>query len=244
MTPPPLTTTHLLSIGALALLPSVLWLFYYLRQDVHPEPRVVIIKLFLAGMLLPPFIASAESAVQGWTVQFGFSSLALVFLMGAAFLEEAGKYLAALVIFYHNKEFDEPVDAMIYLIIVALGFAASENIIITLNTASVDPSQNLFALLSLRFLGATLLHTLASGIVGYFIARSHFLNERFAIIRGLSWAILLHSLFNFFILKIADKDQASQFVLPILSLLIGGSLIVAKDFQKLKKYGTSALTEL
>ena len=235
---------HSISLILMAFLPSLIWLFYYLRKDDHPEPTIVIMGLFLAGFLLPFFVGDLERAVQGWVASYAIAPLSFGFLVSAAFIEECAKYLVALIVYYRNREFDEPVDAMIYLIVVALGFAASENIIITLNTANVDPSQSLVALVSLRFLGATLLHTLTSGIVGYFIARSHFLNERFGIIRGLGFATFFHSVFNFFVLKIIDKGQASQFIPPILLLLIAGSIIVAKDFQRLKKYGTSALTEL
>lgn len=235
---------YLVSICAFALLPSILWLFYYLGQDEHPEPKLVIVKLFFAGMLLPPFIASLESAVQGWTVQFGLSPLALAFLAGAAFMEEAGKYLAALVVFYHNKEFDEPVDAMIYLVVVALGFAAGENILIALNAALRHTAQSIMLLLSLRFLGATLLHTLASGLVGYFIARSYFFKESFGALRGLLVATIVHAFFNFFILQSSPSEETfiPEYLLLALAILIGGVIVVLSDFRKLRRYGASNLT--
>jgi len=240
----PPNTLYLLEISGLALLPSALWLLYYLRQDVHAEPRSVILKLFLAGLLLPPFVASAESAVQGWVVAFGFSPLALIFLLGAASLEEIAKYLAALVIFYHNKEFDEPVDAMIYLVVVALGFAAGENIVVVLNTALHHPDESIALLLSLRFVGANLLHTLTSGIVGYFIARSYFFKEPLGSLRGLVIATVLHTFFNFFILQSSPGPNVflPQYILLTIALLIGGIVVVWSDFHKLKRYGVSNLT--
>lgn len=243
--PPPYTFFELAGFGLIALVPSLLWLAYYLRKDDHPEPKAVIARLFVAGALLPPFVGTIEWAAQQWVVQiFSATPIAFGFLVGAAFLEETAKYLAALVIFYHNKEFDEPVDAMIYLIVVALGFAASENAIITISTAIANPSENLILLISLRFIGATLLHTLASGIVGYFIARSYFLREPFGLLRGLIFATLIHTFFNFALLQGSTPTNgfAPGFILFVLALLVSGLLVILADFRKLKHYGVSNLS--
>lgn len=242
MNPSHYSIPGLIGVSVLAIIPSLAWLFYYLGKDDHPEPKSVIIKLFLAGFLLPPFVGIVEKAIQEWIVFFGASSLTLSFLVGAALLEEVAKYLVALVIFYHNKEFDEPIDAMIYLIVVALGFAASENIIITLATALEDPASSLLALLFLRFVGATFLHTLASGAIGYFIARGYFLKERFSLLKGLGLATFIHTFFNFFILKSSVTPPKPEFILLIIGLLLGSLVFILGDFRALKKYGVSRFT--
>ena len=33
-------------------LPSVIWLLFYLKRDVHPEPKGMILKIFFYGMLV------------------------------------------------------------------------------------------------------------------------------------------------------------------------------------------------
>ncbi len=239
----PFLTIHTLLLALLSFLPSAIWLLYYLGKDDNPEPKLIIVQLFLVGFVLPFFLGDLEHAAQGWLGAYGVSSLTFSFLLLAAFIEEGAKYLAALTIYYRNKEFDEPVDAMIYLIVTALGFAAAENLLYALVAINSDPSQNILLLIIFRFLGATLLHTLTSGIIGYFIARAHFLNESFGVIRGLIWATLVHALFNFFVLGI-KKESALQFLFLVILLLIGGSIIVMKDFKKLKQYGDSDLTQL
>ncbi len=35
----------------LGILPSIIWLLYYLKKDTHPEPRLMILKIFFWGML-------------------------------------------------------------------------------------------------------------------------------------------------------------------------------------------------
>ena len=108
-------------------LPSLIWLTYYLRKDIHPESGRMILKIFFYGMLaafpaillemgfsetltyysLPPFLLSILSA-----------------FIGVALVEEGLKYLIVNGEVLRNPEFDEPVDAMLYMIIAALGFAA------------------------------------------------------------------------------------------------------------------------
>jgi len=34
------------------ILPSFIWLIFYLRRDVHPEPKSMILKIFFYGMLI------------------------------------------------------------------------------------------------------------------------------------------------------------------------------------------------
>ena len=33
-------------------LPSLIWLFYYLAKDLHPEPKKMILKVFLYGVII------------------------------------------------------------------------------------------------------------------------------------------------------------------------------------------------
>ena len=56
-----------------------------------------------------------------------FFILSFVFLGVLAYIEEAVKYLAAKTSALRSKAFDEPVDAMVYLVVAALGFAAPQN---------------------------------------------------------------------------------------------------------------------
>lgn len=213
-------------------LPSIVWLLFYLQKDAHPEPKQIIIQLFLVGFLLAPFVAIGEVFLQ--TKIGGISttdlSFFILFIM-AAFWEEGTKYLAARALFHHEKEFDELTDAMVYLITVALGFAAAENILITSSFLLDHPGEDIMGLLLLRGVGATLLHTLSSGIVGYFLARSYFLKEKMSLAKGLILATAIHTFFNWFISK-SSLDHP-QFILPVILLLVGGLIAILRDFKKL-----------
>lgn len=237
-----ITFLSFFGIAILGTIPSLLWMYYYLRKDVHREPKSIIIQLFLIGFLLPPFVGFAEVMLQRNVGQLHQDSLLFAFIvLIAAFWEEVTKYLAARAIFHHEREFDELTDAMIYLIIVALGFAASENIIIVLDSLAKNPNQDIFRLLALRGVAPTLLHTLASGMVGYFLARTLFLKESYSLIKGFVSATAIHTLFNLFIMRIDSEnvrvDTGDQvFVFLVISLLSIGLAIILNDFYKLKRY--------
>ena len=122
-----------------------------------------------------------------------------------------------------RKDFDEPIDAMIYMIIAALGFATVENI------ASVARATNGFELVTLRFLGATFLHTLSSGLLGYYWALG-LLRKTVISFLAAGWfvATLLHSIFNALILIYGP-------VYPVTIFLVFIALFVLSDFEKLKR---------
>src|SRR3989338_11379966 len=112
-------------------LPVLLWLWFWLKEDCHPEPRKIIFLTFLAGAAIIPFAFLAEYAVikifisRGWA-SMNYYSVAIIFIFAA--IEEYFKYFAAKKAALQRKNFDEPIDGLVYLITAALGFAAVENI--------------------------------------------------------------------------------------------------------------------
>ncbi len=245
----------------LGLFPSIVWLAYYLRKDVHPEPRGVILSVFLGGMLIVPIAAIAEIAfsqfLEIWK-EGGMLKIVAWNFLGIALIEEIGKYAVVRWKVLRRKEFDEPIDAMIYLVIAALGFAALENVLILVSplvtnyfsgiTAGIEAvprfefSQAL-ELTLIRFWGATLLHTLASGALGFFLALSFYHHGRFRyhsliLPAGIIFATLLHGLFNYLILLIEAASSRGEAVHAYVVLLVGllgaSAYAVNKSFKMLK----------
>ena len=152
----------------LGLIPSFAWLIFYLKEDPHPEPKSLIFEAFLAGAVATFFVLALQTLFNNWASPRGIGMHTIPSFIILAGIEEIFKFGAAwLVISKHRDQFDEPVDAMIYLIVAALGFATIENI------AAASNSGNLiFETITLRFIGATLLHTLSSGLLGFYCAKS------------------------------------------------------------------------
>jgi len=235
----------------LGLLPSLVWLSFYLKKDRRPEPNSMIIKMFLWGMALAPLAIVLEllliwlldtrtspmqflAQVQPYGIRIILASTLI-----PALVEEYLKYSAVKRKVLKNSEFDEPTDAMLYCIIVALGFAAVENLLI-LSKISFPNFSQAFGTIGLRFLGATLVHALASAIVGYWLALG-ILNtkkRKKLILVGLTLAILFHSCYNYLIITTANQVGSGQRLFLISSiaiLLVFTALIISYYFRKLKK---------
>jgi RsiW-degrading membrane proteinase PrsW (M82 family) len=132
---------------------------------------------------------------------FAVGSLSL--LMVWATLEEGLKFIAAYLGGLRTAAFDEPLDGVIYLVTAALGFSALENTLFLYTPLLHGEVLRTIVTGDLRFIGATLLHTLASATIGLAIALSYkkpAAVRRLAAIGGVILAVSLHTLFNFFIL--------------------------------------------
>ena len=194
----------------LGILPSFVWLLYFLRKDVHPEPNRMILLVFLAGMGSALVALGIERVVLPAfsTLPSPLSVFASLFI-GVALVEEIVKYGAVRFTVLKNKIIDEPIDIPLYFIVAGLGFAALENTMVLLEAGVPWNTPEIAGLSALRFLGAVFLHALVSGMLGYFIVQKRF-------VAGLFSAIILHGLFNWFIL---NEQGVLQFAIP--ALIIG-----------------------
>lgn len=211
----------------LGFIPSLIWLIYYLKKDCQPEPKSLIAKTVFVGMLIAPLAVIAQLIfVRIYTnINPGFqSSTSLAFLLWAAFVEEYVKYLAVKVTILRNPQFDEPTDAMIYLISASLGFAAVENILV-LFQAIPNGLTAAIQIWLLRFAGATLLHAVSSALLGYFLGLSWFYwqHNRKIMAFGFIAATFSHYVFNISLLTANSQSTGflySSFALMILVVLI------------------------
>ena len=220
----------------LGILPSIIWLLYYLKKDTHPEPRLMILKIFFWGMLsaLPAIFIEKGISLELQKLSLSYSSIIFLNnLLGAALVEETLKYLVVRGKVLKSDEFDEPVDAMLYMIVAGLGFAAAENIFVMLEMIPSFLVHQTLLVLALRFVGAVFLHALCSAIVGFWLAVSfsRHRKEKFRFVGlGLGIAICLHALFNFFIIK----GGVMGFLIPI-AIIVGLSFVVSLELEDLKK---------
>ncbi len=228
-----------LLIIILALLPGFTWLFFYTREDPHPEPKGLLLHAFINGAAFA-FVALAAQEIfkdLGWLIDpvAPLASLItpqkfLVAIIGMALIEEVAKFAAAYFAVHKKPEFDEPIDAMIYMVVAALGFATMENL-----GALIPESKALFNVhvalqtISLRFVGATLLHALTAGVIGYYWALDirNFGNKKL-LLWGIILATVLHAVFNYFIIAFGDITYSLVFLVVV-------GLFVLNDFEKLRQ---------
>jgi len=210
------------------ILPAIFWLWFWLKEDKkRPEPRGLLVLAFITGIILIPIV-------------FGLEKLASIYIPDGIFLiiiwsaiEELMKYFGALFVALKSRFLDEPVDAMIYLITVALGFVAMENSLFLLSPLGESDIIVSFMTGNLRFMGASILHVLSSATIGIFIGlafyKSYF-TKKISLITGIILAITLHSAFNFFIIKGNGHDMFTIF-----GFLWVATVILLLIFEKIKR---------
>ena len=220
------------AVGGLVV--SLFWLWFWLREDPHPEPRKILLLSFVAGAAMVLAALIFEQLVFNLGRDIGLWSAAgkpgFLLIFSWAAIEEILKYSASYWSALRNPFFDEPVDAPIYLITSALGFAALENILMLFGLFQAEFASGL-AGTGLRFVGATLLHILASAIVGFSVSHNFFHPEhRFRnVVGGLILAVLLHAFFNFFILK-----GGADGLVYVFSVVWLGIIVLILSFEKIK----------
>lgn len=220
-----------LKVGIISLLggliPAFLWLWFWLREDdKKPEPRGLLVLTFIIGMV-SVFIVLPVERFLGSFIE---NPKMLTIVWSAT--EEIVKFIAIYFIALKSSDADEPVDFAIYMMTGALGFAALENALFLIDPVTLGNATVSLLTGNFRFLGAMLLHTVASGIVGIALGlafyQSRLIRKTFLVI-GLLGAITLHSIFNFLIIN-SDKGLFSVF-----SLLWGVTIIVLLLFEQLRR---------
>ncbi|HEU4677586.1 MAG TPA: PrsW family glutamic-type intramembrane protease [Candidatus Paceibacterota bacterium] len=210
----------------IGLVPALFWLWFWLREDkARPEPKSLIATAFISGMLVVALVLPLQKYAMD---RFTGQNLIFVWVI----IEEVLKYSAALIVVLWNKAVDEPIDAIIYMITIALGFSALENALFVFNPVMQGDYVNSLLTEHFRFLGATLLHVLASGTVGVSMALSYYKRSAvkiFAATAGLFIAIILHALFNFFIM-----DASGEAVLGVFMFVWMGIIVLFLIFEKVK----------
>lgn len=213
-------------LGGIA--PALFWLWFWLREDNQkPEPKGLIAILFIIGMISVAFVIPIQKFIQKSVTSPEWQTI------GWASVEELIKYLGVVILLYKTNRIDEPIDWPIFLITVALGFAALENTMFLLKPLSLDQATVGLLTGQLRFLGSTLLHAVSSGIIGVALGLSFNMKKfarRIYLFAGILLAIALHSAFNFFIMKDSGNNSLS-----VLGFLWVVTIIIMLLFEKLRR---------
>ena len=199
------------------LIPALFWIWFWLREDsLKPEPYFLIAIAFIAGMAVVPIALPLQRFAADL---YPDTNIMVVWVV----IEELLKYAAALAVVFWNREVDEAIDMVIYLIVIALGFAALENALFIFNPLLMGDYLNSALTGGFRFLGSTLLHVLASGTVGMALSLAYYRSKITQLIAGtcgLFIALVVHALFNFFIMEASGTSILGVFLFVWIGIII------------------------
>ena len=159
------------------------WGHMYLRRDrFEPEPRGLLVKLFVAGAAVTLLAGSINTAFAVILPE------GLVVIFVAPPVEELLKVGAVLLVAYRSRHFTQVVDGAVYCISCALGFSVLENLGYAAGFG--------VGVLAIRSVLLPLGHPLFTGVAGYLIGRAKFEHRNGLIALGVVAAVLLHMGWN------------------------------------------------
>lgn len=182
----------------LAIIPGLAISYLIFRLDKYErEPLGALILCFFLGMLATLPAIGIQSWSGAWT-NFKSQSAAITFLSSfgvVAASEETAKCVVMLFGAFPRKFFNEPVDGIVYAVLVAMGFATVENLIYANNFGVHTTLVRAFTAVPAHFVFAI--------VQGYYIGLAKFQPERrvVLILKGLLISIFLHGLYDFLIFQ-------------------------------------------
>lgn len=210
-------------------IPALFWLWFWLKHEdkEEPEPLGLLAVSFILGGLMV-FVAIWMEKIS---LSFINHDQGIKIILWAT-IEELLKFIGISLVIFGNKNVNQPIDYPVYFMTAALGFAAFENVLYLINPIETSGAMIGMFTGGLRFLGSTLLHAISSAMIGSALGLSFYIQRyrKTYLLIGIIFAITLHSIFNFFIMKGSDENFLSVFgflwVVTIINILV---------FEKLKR---------
>lgn len=207
----------------LAVLPGLLISFAVFRVDKYErEPLAPLVLCFVLGA-----VATVPAVwVERWAFArfdgppYGLGQTAVLAFGALALNEELIKFFLLLTLAYPYRYFNEPLDGIVYAVLIAMGFATLENI------AYADRFG--LSTVLLRSLTAVPAHLAFAIIQGYYVGQAKFdpPRETRLLLRGLWPAILLHGTYDLLIMQHLSRWLVLLGTIALyLSLILGGRMI-------------------
>jgi len=216
----PVEPLTLLTYALLGFAPGLFWLWFFRRKDdLEPEPRLAVLRVFVLGCMSAGLILVVRPHLTGFLPRGdGVGGEAVDAFLHTAIPEELAKLAAFFVGAFLSREFDEPLDGIIYGVAAGLGFASVENVLYVLHTGKPW-------IVILRAFTATLGHVAFSGFLGWSFARARFTPgpRRYLFpLLGFAVAVGLHGSYDLFLSVGQGPEVLSLLViLPFGLVLLG-----------------------
>ena len=191
----------------ITLVPPLLILLYFVLTDKFKEPKGTVILIFFLGFLicLPAGILNGLSHDFFYDGSKYSDNLTSSFL-GPAWAEELLKFSILYLIVLKRNEFNEPMDGLVYGVVVSLGFATYENYTYVYEWAEQIAKDEGYDFAELSYLvalgrsySAIPMHGLNGAVMGYYFGMYAFSGNKKFLILSLVLPYLFHGFYNFLV---------------------------------------------
>jgi RsiW-degrading membrane proteinase PrsW (M82 family) len=180
---------------SLALAPGfAISIFIYWKDKFEKEPRALLIKSFLLGMISTVPAAFFELFFNRYVLPEPdeIISIGVYSFAGIGIIEEGCKYFFLRSYAYRKSEFNEPFDGITYAVMVSMGFATLENLLYVFQQGAGTAITRMFT--------AVPAHATFGIIMGYFLGLEKMKGKKYFGLAGLLLAATLHAAYDFFLL--------------------------------------------
>jgi len=225
---------HVSALILPVILPLLFWAGYHYYKDRHlPEPLSHLlfafalgVGSFYLGMLMYRGLDLVNLRFDAYLLaETNLPGLFAYAVLVIGLVEELAKLIPFLLIIIRFKEFDEPIDGIIYASFIALGFSAVENIQYLQYLTSLEALARGFA--------GPVVHIVFASIWGYYVGRAYLCRRALGrtLMAALAGAAILHGSYDFVVIAMPAP------ALPLSASLILGiwvwRLLLIRDLHAL-----------
>lgn len=213
-----------------AIVPGLLICYFIVRLDKYEqEPWLLLLLSF--GLGIGVFFSARyfEGLFDDWITPYieernfnpstNIGTLFLFAFVRTAFIEEFLKIVVLLLFFYRHKEFNEPMDGIVYAVMIGMGFAVVENILYCF------PHD--LALALVRDFTAVPAHAVFGVILGYYVGLAKFNQKKQYkyILLGFALTVGVHGLYDIFLFQ-----EYEDWLMILATLVLLGGLFYSRKF--------------
>jgi RsiW-degrading membrane proteinase PrsW (M82 family) len=205
--PQPGAPTGLLLLSLfLALIPSLVWMVFFYQQDRdEPEPKQLVVRMFLFGSLAAVLAVVLGRVFVTQTIRLfqGIILSGILTLLSVSLMQETLKVMMVRYVVLGTNEFDRHPDGIVYGMASGLGFSTVLTIAFVLQSGGVVPLAG-----AIRAVNNALIHGALGAVSGYYIGRVKIDGKKLPwLFEGLGLVTLVNAIY-----QVASSEFTSRLV--------------------------------
>lgn len=181
----------------ITIVPSIFLILFFFLSDRFNEPKILTFKIFIFGVLstIPAFYLN-NFIIKNFETGEKFNDALLTGFFAGGLVEEILKFSILYFFILKKKEFNEPMDGIVYGVAASLGFASLENLHYVYFRSSEFGLEEIHTAI-FRAFTAVPMHGLVGCVMGFYFGLLAFTGNYKFLGYALVVPIIFHGTYNF-----------------------------------------------